>query len=166
MYVLDSDSFIRSKREHYALDICPGYWDFILRAFHQKQLISIAPVGTELRRGNDALATWVKSNPVELFQPIETPDIQAAYRKVVTWVEENEQYSRSAKQKFFNGADPWLVAFATVNKQKLVTYEVRSPESKTLVKLPDVANQFAISCIPPYVMLRDLKARLLLSENE
>ena len=26
-YLLDADSFIRSKREHYAFDFCPAYWE-------------------------------------------------------------------------------------------------------------------------------------------
>ncbi|MEZ6104377.1 MAG: DUF4411 family protein [Pirellulaceae bacterium] len=32
-YLLDANTFIRSKREHYAFDFCPAYWDAILRGF-------------------------------------------------------------------------------------------------------------------------------------
>jgi len=38
-YILDADSFIRAKREHYAFDICPGYWDALLREFGRNRLI-------------------------------------------------------------------------------------------------------------------------------
>jgi hypothetical protein len=46
----------------------------------------------------------------------------------------------------------------------LVTYEVSQPSSKALIKLPDAAAEFKVDCIPPYVMLRQLKVRFLLSK--
>jgi hypothetical protein len=78
------------------------------------------------------------------------------------WVEDNTQYSRAAKQKFVSGADPWLVAYARANEFILATYEVSSPESKSLIKLPDVARQFDVKSLPPYVMLRRLRVVLTL----
>jgi hypothetical protein len=69
------------------------------------------------------------------------------------------------KQKFVGGADPWLVAYADARELVLVTYEVSAPESKALVKLPDVARHFDLKCIPPYVMLRRLKIVLELAKG-
>ena len=40
-YVLDADSFIRSKREHYAFDFCPGYWDALVRSYREERLCSL-----------------------------------------------------------------------------------------------------------------------------
>jgi hypothetical protein len=166
-YLLDADSFIRSKREHYAFDFCPGFWEALLDGFAKKRLSSIVPIRKELLRGTgkDALATWVKDEvPEEFFASVEDPNVQDAYAKVVQWVEGHKQYSRAAKQKFVRGADPWLVADALVNRLVLVTYEVSSPESKAFVKLPDVAAHFKVACIPPYVLLRQLNVQLTLQK--
>ncbi len=32
VFVLDSDVFIAAKNAYYAFDICPGFWDAIIRA--------------------------------------------------------------------------------------------------------------------------------------
>ena len=164
-YLLDADSFIRSKRHHYAFDICPGYWDALLRAFQRNRLASIEPIRKELLRGKDALADWVKDDvPEGFFESVADEDVQAAYKKVVASVEGNKQYSRAAKQKFSSGGDPWLIAVAIAKQYILVTYEVSAPESKALIKLPDVAHQSKVTCIPPYVMLRQLKVVLRLEK--
>ena len=157
-YLLDADSLIRSKRQHYAFDFCPAFWDALLSAYGQNRLGSIAPIRKELLRGNDALADWVKDKvPHAFFGSVDDPQVQIGYKKVSTWVEGHDQYSRAAKQKFFNGADPWLVAVAMANHFVLVTYEVSSSESRALIKLPDVAKHFNVTCIPPYSMLRQLQ---------
>jgi hypothetical protein len=164
-YLLDADSLIRSKREHYALDFCPGFWDALLSAFHRGRVASIVPIRKELLRGRDALADWVKEEvPDEFFQSVETEDVQITYSEVIQWVDAREQYSRAAKQKFVSGADPALIAHARVKKFVLATYEVASPESKALIKLPDVARHFKVECVPPYVMLRRLKVVLALKK--
>ena len=162
-YLLDADSFIRSKREHYAFDFCPGYWDALLRGFRQRRVVSIVPVRKELLRGKDALADWVNNEaPETFFESVNDADVQTAYAEVIQRVEDSEQHTTAAKHRFARGADPWLVAVARTEKLVLVTYEVSSPESKAMLKLPDVARRFKVECIPPYVMLRRLKVKLTL----
>jgi len=164
-YLLDADSFIRSKREHYAFDFCPAYWDALLRGFAADRLLSIEPIRKELLRGKDALADWVRDEaPEEVFEAVDDAGVQAAYAKVIQWAEKHPQYSRAAKQAFAKSADPWLIAFAATFGHLLVTYEVSQPTSKALIKLPDAARQFSVDCIPPYVMLRQLKVRFQLAK--
>ncbi len=31
-YLLDSDVFIRAKRDHYGFDFCPAFWDWLEQA--------------------------------------------------------------------------------------------------------------------------------------
>jgi hypothetical protein len=132
-----------------------------LQAFRRRRLASIEPIRKELLRGNDALAHWVRDEvPEAFFESVQSEDVQAAYAKVIEWVEENDQYSRAAKQRFVRSADPWLIGVAMVKGYTLVTYEVSAPESKALIKLPDVARNFNVSCIPPYAMLRQLQVVL------
>jgi len=162
-FILDSDSLIRSKREHYAFDICPGFWAALIKGFSDESIGSIIPVRKEILKGKDALAEWIRDDvPQNFLDAVDSPDVQDSYAEVIQWVQAQPRFSTAAKQKFAAGADPWLVAFASANKRELVTYEVRAPESKAFVKLPDVARQFKVKCLPPYVMLRQLKMRLSL----
>lgn len=162
-YLLDADSLIRAKREHYAPDFCPGFWDALLRGCSQRRVASIVTVKRELLKGKDKLADWVKGVPEAFFESPENGDVQRAFSEVVQWVEDNSQFTRAAKQKFAGSADPWLIAYARSNKFVVVTYEVSVPDSKALIKLPDVARQFGVNCLPPYVMLRRLGIVLALS---
>jgi hypothetical protein len=162
-YLLDADCFIRSKREHYATDFCPGFWQALLRAHGHGRVANIAPVRKELLRGNDALADWVKDTaPDGFFASVESAETQEALSAVIQWVEDNRQYSRAAKQKFMSGADSLLIAHARAVGFVLVTYEVSSAESKALIKLPDIARHFKVTCVAPYVMLRRLGVTLIL----
>jgi hypothetical protein len=122
-FLLDSDSFIRSKREHYALDFCPGYWDTLLHQFQRNRLGSIVPIRSELLRGKDALADWVKNSaPAGFFEPVDSPSVNSAFRKIANWTETHSRYSRAVKQAFLDGADPWLIAAAVGRNCVLVSY--------------------------------------------
>ena len=117
----------------------------------------------ELARGKDALATWVRDRvPDEFFASVADEQVREAYSCVIKWAEDHTQYSRAAKQAFAAAADPWLVAFAHANHCDLVTYEVSQPTSKARIKVPDAAGSFHVECLPPYVMLRQLRVRFLL----
>ena len=162
-YLLDADAFIRSKREHYAFDIVPGYWEAILKAHELRRVASIIPVRKELRRGNDDLAQWVKDNtPEAFFKKIEDQAVQHEFRAINAWVMANTQYEIAAKQRFVGGADPWLVAYAKANHYIVAMYEVHKPDSKASIKLPDIASEFGVLCIPPFEMLRRIQAKLKL----
>jgi hypothetical protein len=114
-------------------------------------------------KGKDALADWVRDEvPEDFFETVEDAEVEKEYGKVVAWVEGHAQYSRAAKQKFLGGADPWLIAVAMAKEKILVSYEVSQPMSKAMIKLPDVASNFNVKCIPPYVMLRELGVVLTL----
>lgn len=163
VYVLDANVFIKSKREHYAPDFCPGFWDAIRVGYLHGTLISIQPVREELMKGKDFLSKWVQEQvPERFFAAVDAEPVLEAYRNILQWVEANDADTRAAKSSFANAADPMLVAYATANGCELVTYEVSSPESRSAIKLPDVAKQFNVSCLRPYSMLRQIRARLIL----
>jgi hypothetical protein len=165
-YLLDADSFIRSKRQHYAFDFCPGFWDALLRSFREERLCSIEPVKAELQRGKDDLADWVADKaPKDLFGSVEDDDITDAYADVIRLVQANAQYNVGAKQRFASGADPWLVAYAVVHECVITTHEVSAPQSKATIKLPDVAVEFDVECVTPFEMLRELRVRLRLEKR-
>ena len=56
------------------------------------------------------------------------------------------------------GRDPFLIAYAMVNKERcVVTTEVSSPSKKRQNrKIPDVCNGFAVACCNPFQVNRAL----------
>jgi hypothetical protein len=160
-FLLDSDSFIRSKREHYAPDICPGFWASLLHPYTTNQLASIKPIRDELLKGKDHVAEWAtNSAPDGFFEAVDDENTVSAYKSIAEWVEAHTHYKRPAKNVFMGGADPWLIAAAMASKATIVTYEVRDPDNRARIKIPDVAREFKVACIPPFAMLRALKCLL------
>ncbi|KAA1258379.1 hypothetical protein LF1_08980 [Rubripirellula obstinata] len=165
-FLLDADAFIRSHHDFYSPDFCPGFWEAILRAHDLKRVASIKQVRRELISGKDELADWVKSQtPATLFKEERDVKIQRKFTEVIEWVRQNDQYHLTARNRFIRGADPWLIAYASVNDYVIATFEVSAPDSKAKVKLPDVADAFDVQCVNPPEMLRQLGVRLRLAKE-
>ncbi|MFH0411284.1 DUF4411 family protein [Corynebacterium sp. L4756] len=90
-------------------------------------------------------------------------DILAAYADVSEWALEREkkQLSKSsAVDEFLNSADSWLVAAGVSKKATIVTQEVRAPDARKRIKIPDVADAFGVPCIGLVEFLRALEIRV------
>ncbi|WP_286765803.1 MULTISPECIES: DUF4411 family protein [Rhodopirellula] len=165
-FVMDADSFISSHRMHYGFDFCPGFWSAILMAHRQRRLVSIARVKDELAGSEDELSDWVKQiAPESFFAKLDNQGVLVSYTEISEFVQNSTQYKASAKAKFLDGADPWLIAYAKVNRCTIVTHEVPAPLSTTKVKIPDAAKHFNVDCIAPYEMLRRLPGCLTYQEE-
>jgi len=164
-YLLDADSFIRAKRQHYAFDFCPGYWDALVRGFKRKRLLSVAPVRDEIKRGDDELTEWAENEaPESFFESVQDDDVQKVYADLMQWAKDSDQFTEAAKQKFANSADPWLIAYARAHGCVVVTHEVSRPESQSSIKLPDAASEFDVNCTLPFEMLREMQVVLTLAK--
>jgi hypothetical protein len=166
-FLIDSDSFIRAKNHHYSMDFCPGFWDALLYGYKRKKLGSVKPIRQEIIVGKDCLADWVKDQvPAGFFLPTDDAECGAAYSNIMNWVEGKRQYTRAAKSKFANAADPWLIAAAVAHQCTIVTYEQPEPDSKIRVKIPDVAKAFKVKCVPVHAMMRQLGLKLTFVVDE
>ncbi|MCY4056148.1 MAG: DUF4411 family protein [Cyanobacteria bacterium MAG CAR4_bin_6] len=72
------------------------------------------------------------------------------------WVTRHPQYQAEAKTKFASGADDWLVAHGIVTGQTVVTNEQPRPESRSVIKLPDVCRQFEVGFEDTFAMLHQI----------
>ena len=159
VFLLDSDVFIAAKNAYYAFDICPGFWNGILRAFQQGSVRSIDRIRNELLSGRkeEDLVRWVTSEvPTSFFHDSNADDVSTAFADVMLWVQRNSQYFDRAKAKFATEADGWLVAYSMVHQTVIVTNEQPRPDSRNRVLLPDVCVQFQVPYKDTFVMLRDL----------
>lgn len=161
-YVLDTNVFIHAHRMHYAFDICPGFWDAMIGQHRLGALCSIDRVKKELA-GEDILAEWTKKiAPEEFFRGTADQEVVDAFGKMVRWAQAEAQFTAQAKAEFASVADGWLVAFAKVHGQTVVTQEVYARETKKSVKIPNACVKFGVDYCNTFDMLRGLKEQFVL----
>lgn len=88
IYIVDSDVLITAKNLYYAFDICPGFWDGIVRHHRAGRIFSVSRVREELLSGRktDELYQWVSNElPREFFLDVDD-DVQEAYGEIMIWV--------------------------------------------------------------------------------
>jgi len=161
-YVIDSDVFISAKNRYYAFTICPGFWDSLIYHHALGHLHSLDRIRDELLAGREEedLVQWVKNDvPEGFFAPTRDSAIVKAYGEIMLWAQRNPQYLDNAKAKFATEADGWLVAFARVTGEEVVTNEQSHPEARGRVSLPDVCNQFGVRYHDTFAMLTSLGVR-------
>ena len=167
-FVLDSDVFIAAKNTYYAFDICPGFWNGILRAYQQGSVRSIDRIRNELLSGRkeEDLVQWVAHEvPPKFFHDSNADQVSAAFANVMLWVQRSGQYFDRAKAKFATEADGWLAAYSMVHGTIVVTNEQPRPESRNRVLLPDVCIEFKVPYKDTFAMLRELGVQFELAET-
>lgn len=177
-YVLDANVFIEAHQRHYAFDICPAFWDALHQQHELERVFSIDKVKAELIKvkGNvedqdgaleDKLSKWVQERvPNTFFMPTTDEQVSFPFRDMVTWVQNEPQFTPQAKAEFSSVADGWLVAYAKANGLVVVTHEGYAPEAKKTVKIPNVCIEFDVDYCNTYDMLRELKQRFVLKKRE
>ncbi|MCU7870345.1 MAG: DUF4411 family protein [Candidatus Thiodiazotropha sp. (ex Lucinoma borealis)] len=158
-FIIDSDVLIRAKNSYYAFSICPGFWESIIHQFQLGRVYSLDRVRQELLTGrdDDDLVQWVHDDvPSDFFLITWDQDVVSMYTEIMLWAQQNTQFYDNAKAKFATGADGWLVAYARVYGLSVVTQEQPSPEARSIIKLPDVCDQFGVLYQDTFAMLKAL----------
>jgi len=159
-YVLDANAFIQPHRRFYPFDICLGYWQALRWHHKPSRVLSIDRVREELERGEDELFEWVEINlPKTFFASSAELDVVSWYRKLVEWVNAEEQFLDRAKQEFATAADGWLVAYAKARNGTVVTFEEFDPNVHKRVPIPNLCQAFDVPYISLFEMLRRLGVR-------
>ena len=109
-YLLDSDVFIRAKRDHYGFDFCPAFWDWLEQASSAGTVASVEAVYQELTRLDDDLADWVKDHH-SMFLPI-TANQLPYMAQINRWANNSPDYDPTAKDEFASAADSFLIGHA------------------------------------------------------
>ncbi len=160
-YAIDSDVFIRAKREYYAFDFHSSFWDFLLAQHTAGNVWSVDRVKDELlsyQNAQDPLIQWSKAAPASFFASTQTAQCFQEYQQYQSWIQGNSQYTPVALADFGNSADGWLVAHAKINDLEVVTWEKPSNE-RNRVKIPDLATAHGVRTVELWDMLRDLGAQ-------
>ncbi len=165
MYLLDANTYIQAHNLHYDMEFCPAYWDWLDQQYNVGVLASITGVYDELASKSDSLSDWVKKRKSH-FLPVTTNDIQQQMANIAQYLVDSPGKSPEHIGNFLNGADPWLIARASVMSETIVTYEKLVTDESKKVKIPNVCKHFNVPCINTYELLRTLKARFVLGKSE
>jgi hypothetical protein len=154
---LDSNVLIEAHRTYYSFDIAPGFWKAIENCAKADKVRSPVNVFNEISGSKDVLAKWVKDLGTDLFvepEQLEQQMVGTISQQVLG------TYQASEAKRFLAGADPWVIAHASVNKGIVVTQETLAPSNSTKVKIPNICGKFKVPWITTYEMLRQLKIKL------
>ena len=144
-----------------ALDIrhCSGLLGLAGQDLAVGVLCSIDKIGDELDVVDDDLTVWAKSRKQMFF----AVDVATApsLATLATWAAAGA-YRPAAKNTFLASADYQLVAYAHAHNHTVVTHEKSSPDSLSNIKMPDACSAMGVTCIDPFAMLRNERARFVL----
>jgi len=161
IYLLDSNIFIEAKNRYYGFDFCPAFWDFLDNEIDKTTIVTIKEVYTELSKGDDDLALWIKERKdSSFFTAIDDEETQIEFAQIAQYVVNN--FSQEEANKFLSVADPWLIAKAKVLGATIVTHEVFAYPNPKKVKIPNICVQFGVSYDNPFNMLRNLGAQFII----
>ncbi len=163
IYLLDANVFIQAKNLHYGMDFCPAFWEFIDQETSKTTAGSISFVYEELVHGNDTLADWIQEKEdTANFLSCDDEETQLKYIEIVNYVNSNG-FGQANIERFLAGADPWLIAKASVMGATLVTHEVKAVGSNIRkVKIPNICEAFGVAYINPFDMIRNLNGEFQL----
>lgn len=158
-YVLDTNVFIEAHRRYYSLDLCRGFWDCLTHYCMEPRLLSIDKVLGEIDDEGDDLDRWVRGSPSALFLSTADTEVVTQFSQMMAWVQADPNFFDSAKAKFADDADGWVMAYAKVNEFIVVTHELFSEGAKNRVPMPNVCRQFDVPYINTFDMLRALEVK-------
>ncbi len=161
-YLLDANVFIQAKDQYYGFDLCPGFWSSLVHHHRKNDIFSIDKIKAELT-GNP-LANWVRNDvPPTFFKKTNNVAVVKALADMNSWVNANPQFTPEARAEFAASADGWLVAYAKIGGQVVVTHEVLEPRARKKVKIPNVCIEFGVDCVNTFEMLIALGVRFVRS---
>lgn len=162
-FVLDANIFITADQSYYGFDICPGFWQAMVRQHEAKRVFSIDRIKAELVTMDDQLKDWVQQKaPKTFFKGTADQKVTEAFAEMVNWVQSQAQFTPEAKAEFLTVADAWLIAYAKANGLVVVTHEEYAPQRKTKVPIPNVCIEFGVEYCNTFEMLRELKEQFVL----
>jgi protein associated with RNAse G/E len=145
-YTIDTCSLIAGWR-NYPPDIFPGLWEHLAELSSKGTLHSTEEVLIELKKNDDDLLGWAKSQS-GLFTPVDE-NIQVEVLKVL-----KDHPTLYDIEKNKSGADPFVIAHALQNGYTVITEEKKTG-SLSKPKIPNVCEYYGIRYINLINLLRE-----------
>jgi hypothetical protein len=158
VFVVDSNFFIEAHRVTYPLDIAIGFWNKVMQLAKSGAITSIDKVKQELYDKNDELEAWCRTNlPDDFFKS--TAEVIAEYGMVTSWaISRRDHYLPNALNEFLEAdeADAFIIAYCLKDRANriTVTQEIRQPNRRNKIKIPDCCNAVGVTHVNTIEMFR------------
>ncbi len=158
--LIDASVIIDANARYYAMEFCPGFWDWLTAALTDESVVLIPAVRDELTPRSPLLSRWLRDDARVGAPAIQTA-LTDAHRFVRSTIQQMDCTSES-REKFLAGADFQLVSYAVAGNHRVVTREVPEDPGKKnkRLKIPDLCDRLSVPCIGPFRMLREHGVRL------
>jgi len=158
-YWVDANVFIWGSREPFPFDGMKSYWDWFDKKLEEGVIVTHKRVYEEVIKGNirdkeDRIVAWVRARKSKGLYIGSTEASQKLVGEICTYA--FDKYAPSKAKRFVNGADPFLIAAASLESGTVVTQESRNKE----LRIPEVCAQFGVAYMNLFEMNRILKIRL------
>ncbi len=160
LYLLDANVLIDANRDYYPIARVPEFWDWLLEMGRRGRIKIPEEIYEEVilppppKDKPDPLVEWLKT-----YKDTLVLDEEAAVELVGRVTEEGYADDLTDVEVNKIGRDPFLVAYALADRQNrsVVTTEHSSPKKQRANrKLPDVCNDFNVSCINTFTLIQEL----------
>ena len=168
-YIFDTNVTLAAQATYYRPSICPGFWEFMARRHSAELLFSLDVVHTELlanaeKYDAEHLQMWLAQHSSEerFFLSTDDQAVKREHDRMSQIIEANSSYNQTQVEKFINGADLWLIAYAKVHGCVVVTEERPANKAFSKVRIPDICAQFGVPCRSTFDMLEELNIAFIL----
>ena len=160
-YCLDSCFFIDAKNGFFGMDFSPKFWEWVDDQIAKDIFTSPVAVHDELGNGHDKLAKWAGDKKDNGYFVMPSREVQKLVTEISDYVMTHPIYAGQWIEKFLDGADPWVIAHAKVEKLIVVTNEVVVGHDSTRPKIPNICKLHSVQCIDTVQLFRALKPPFL-----
>lgn len=145
-YSIDTCALLDGWQRYYPKDVFPGLWKNLAGLIRNGGLCASEEVKFELAKKNDALYAWGNK-----FDDLYVPLDDSIQRVVSEILKEHPRLIDTRKNR--SGADPFVIALASVHKCAVVTGEHKSG-SLTRPKIPDVCDAMEVKSLSFLELIR------------
>lgn len=145
-------------RTHYAFDVVPAFWDWIVDAHAHGVVFTVERCAQEVIDGGDELADWMRNQP-RSFRLAPGQTDQPSMRATSAWAASRLNYSQGARATFAGNGDFFLVAQVHAGEHTVVTHEGTHPDSKSRIMIPDACVGMGVPWMTPFQMLKAERVR-------
>jgi rRNA-processing protein FCF1 len=155
-YCLDANVLIQAWQKYYSPQLCPDYWDILIRLGNENIIFIPESVYDEIVRTEDNLSEWLKSSKIPV-RKIDEPVINCITRI----------YEANPLHKYLvdntrarSLADPWVIAHAINEAAIVVTKEEKvTALNSTKIKIPNVCDNMGVRWINDFEFIAELNIR-------
>lgn len=163
IYLIDANVLITANNLYYPIDRVPEYWEWLSHMGNQGHVKMPFEIFEEVKDGpddaeKDLLFAWLQEDVNKKALLLEETVAQDLVQKVIA-----EGYAPDLTDDEVEqiGRDPFLIAYALVDKERcVVTVETSAPKKQRQNrKVPDVCKAMGVNYCNPFEFNRELGFR-------